>query len=297
MALFFNVSLRAFLTVLTAHLLVYFLIGALPEIGVAVLGIGAAQENALVEFAKQTELPNSYPDSLRRILSLDLGNSLSGVPVVEVLQESVLHSLPVFGISLTIVVAACATALRFPGLFVGKTVNHISEFFTFLPGYVPALVITAVFAPLGITVFANESFQGVIVAGFVVSIMPTALALNTIVSTLNYERRMPYAQTMRAIGKSETSVLRSLSRASLIQLSAIADKVITLQFAVIVFSEVIFSMPGFGSTLLLAAQRTDVNVLIAFVVVIAAVVSAARLFGTLIANILDPRSQNRSSVL
>lgn len=286
-----RVGLRAAATVFVAHALVYALIGALPQTGIAILGLGAAQESALSRYAETADAPESYLEALARFFTMDFGRSLDGVAVSALLVQSVLTSLPVLGLSLAITAAAVILALARPRLFAPALVRGGFEFLTFLPAFVPAFVILAATVSLGQTMLAAEGWQRWALASLSVSVMPTALALITIRDGFDHELSMSYTRTLHALGLPEGRILANLRKAVVIQLAAIADKIVTLQIAVLIFTEVIFSMPGFGSALLLAARRTDINTLIAFVVAISATVSTARLLGTLVVARINPRQR------
>lgn len=284
-------GLRAVATVFVAHAFIYALVGALPRTGIAVLGLSAAQESSLSHFLATTDPPESYLEALARLITMEFGKSLDGVAVSTLMAQSTLTSLPVLGLSLGITATTTMLVLVWPHLLAPRVVRGGFEFLTFLPAFVPAFVILAVMVSLNQTTLATDGWQRTVIASLSVSVMPTSLALTTIRDGFDHEMSMGYTRTLRAMGLSRGRIVANLRKAVVIQIIAIADKIVTLQIAVLIFTEVIFAIPGFGNALLLAAQRTDINALIAFVVVISATVATARLLSTLVLARIDPRQR------
>lgn len=280
---------RAVVSVAIAHALAYWLVGWLPQVGISFLGLGAAQDSVLTGFAANTDVADSYLESVKRLVGLDLGKSLDGIPIQSVLTDSLWNSLPIFVISTAILTSATALAFALPRVLFTPMLKNAFEFLTFLPAFVPAFLLLVATVAFGETALANDSWQRWFMAGVCVAIVPTSFALSVMRDGFDRELAMPYTMMLRAIGMTERRVISSLRKTVALQLAYSFEKIITLQITVLIFTEIVFAMPGFGSTLLLGAQRTDANTIIAFVLVVSAIISTARFIGSFVNDHFDPR--------
>lgn len=253
------------------------------------LGYGAVQQGALENFGRNLDQPSSYLDSLLRILSFDLGKSIDGVPVKSVLANSVLLSGTTFIAGLFVVVIIISAGMYFPKIIKTNYMQRALEFLAFLPGFVPAFLIFAFLVTINHLEFLNNGLTQKVFIGISSIVMPTAFSLVTILGVLQRESRMPYVRALRGLGASEAAVMNAIRRAAVIQVVGIFDKVIIQYLSVQIFAEIVFSAPGFGTVLLLSAQRTDVNMIIPLVIVISLVIVVSRILMELAINFLDPR--------
>lgn len=284
-------------TVIVAHWLAYFLVGALPDLGLAMLGISAVQEGALTEFTAKMDLPAGYFDSASRMLHLKLGQNLDGVPVNDVLWASITDSAIPFAISLSAVLIVISVFAAFPQLLLNPVVEAGSEFLTFVPAYVPSFIVLAVTGALNWIVYSDGTGVESLIIGVSASIMPCAFVVSTMSNAIVGEMRLPYVRTLHALGLSKSTILKNVKKAALIRLFHVIDKLMLIQMTVLIFSEIVFSVSGVGTMLLLAGQRTDVNTLIPSIVFIAILISLTRMLGMLLVAVTDPRQPNDGSVL
>jgi ABC-type dipeptide/oligopeptide/nickel transport system permease component len=287
-AVFGHVIFRPTCTVLGAHALAYALLRFLPEIGIAIFGIGAADPAVLERFSAQADAVHSYPDALLRLLKWNFGSTLDGVQVSTALQWSIGHSAPLIGIGLGWTALICCTMLCRPTFLRRPTVRSVTEFFSFLPAFVPAFVAFSVALFANTVALITPGWAQTVWLGCFSSVVPTCFALSTISAAFDVELRKPYLTTLRAFGWPETKINATIRNALLMELLPVIEKIATLQIATIIFLEVVFSYPGFGSSLLLATQRTDVNMVLGSTVAIAVAVAAVRILANGCAMILRP---------
>lgn len=267
------------MTVLIAHAFCFLLIGALPKTGIALLGIGAAEQTALSHFSTRIDIPTSYGDALFRLLVWDFGKTLDGATVTSTLETGMWQSFPLMLVSFGMIALSGASALF--GLTVGQAfvVRETLRLSTFLPAFLPGFILLAFSASGGGQYLYDDGLLRIVVLGALIGFMPSCLAIVTIQNAYDTELSQPYVQVLRAFGYSTRQVYAGIRKAVLLYILAGWEKLFTMQIAILIFTEAIFSQPGFGNLILLAAQRTDVNLLLAGVVVISIYISLIRLIG------------------
>ena len=274
---------------LIAHGAAFLLIAYLPRTGIAMLGIAAADPAVLERYVGALDIPRSYPEAIARLLSLDFGRTLDGAPVAAALGTALLHTLPLLTLSLALVAGVIALTLFRPRLFSGETIRSTLEFITFLPAFLPAFLLFALAVAVGVTAVFGQSWAAVLILGGTASLSPAAMAAAIILNGFRIERGQRYVQFLRACGAGEADIDRNLRRAVFLYSVSSWEKLFTLQIAIILFTETVFSYPGFGSLLVQALQRTDVNVLLATVAGLSLAVAVIRFAGNLAFLALEPR--------
>jgi ABC-type dipeptide/oligopeptide/nickel transport system permease component len=282
---------RALSTVLIAHAVAFALVGLLPKTGIAVLGIGAADPAVLVHYYDQLEVPRSYHEALCDLVAWNFGKTLDQVSAAKTMEAAIAHSLPLLLVSNVLLAAATGAAFFWPSVFMGAYRRRLFEFLTFVPAYLPGFLVLAVAVTTGSVLIFEESLWRELCLGLCIGAMPSCLSVTTIGNAYAIECTQRYVQFMRACGYNETGIAAVVRKAVLLYWLPISEKIFNLQLAVLIFTEGIFSHPGFGSMLLLAVQRTDVNLILASVIIISLSVTLVRLICGIALSLLDPRHE------
>jgi ABC-type dipeptide/oligopeptide/nickel transport system permease component len=273
---------KAVATVLLAHCMAYVLVGALPKAGVAILGIGAADSDALKRFQMEVDAPRTYIEAFYRLVSFDFGRSMDGTSVTTVVATALKGSMPLLVVSGTIIALTMAVTLMRPRHLMHSVVQQTSEFLAFIPAYLFGFVALAVSVAGGSVVLFVDSLWRDLVLGIAIGLGPACLALSTVCRIYSIEADKQYVTFMRACGFDDDRIYRNLRKAGLGYAIPSWEKLFSLQLSVLIFTEAVFSYPGFGSMLLRAIQRSDLNMILASVTLISALVVAVRTCGAVV---------------
>ena len=305
---------RLVLSLITLWLLatiVFVIANVLPNnVGRTILGPFAPQESVDALNAKlgtDDPLPEQYIRALRNLITFDFGNSFqSGRPVLPLIVAAIGRSglLAAYALLLTIPIAIAA------GLFAGRrrdrpadraivlaglTLSSIPEFVigTFL---VVVVGVQLRLLPVLATPPPNASIADL--ARFLA--MP-ALAMALVY--FGYIARMTRAGTIDVLESDyiRTATMKGLTtgqtmrrhvlRNALVPTVAVIGVQIGYLFGGIIGVEKIFNYNGMGQLMLFAAQRKDIPVLQAGVIVIGIVYMAATLAADLIIAWMNPRAR------
>lgn len=258
-----GLALRSALAILLAYSLGYGLVCALPDVGAGLLGINAADSELVADFLRNAQVPENYLDALTRFSNLHFGVTLDRLDVLTEVGRALCFSLPLYLVSICFV---CCGALA--GILAGgKEERNLDWWLTlgaFFPAYVPAFVVAGV-AP-GISGWAAlQSPSGTIFTGFVVGFGPAILAANLCRASLNEIVREPYALLLEIYGYGKYQKLALLVPTVLRQVMPSMAKIATSVMVIQIFVESTFGLPGIGMSLIHAMQRSDVNLLLAYI--------------------------------
>jgi peptide/nickel transport system permease protein len=303
---------RLVLSLITLWLLatlVFVITNVLPtDVGRTILGPFAPQENvdALNErLGTNDPLPEQYVRAMRNLVTLDFGNSFqSGKPVMPLILSAIGRSgvLAAFALALTIPVAIIA------GLYAGRRRDRPSDraivlfglTFSSIPEFViGTFLVVVVGVQLGLLpVLATPPPNAgpLELARFL--LMP---ALAMAIVYFGYIARMTRAgtidvlesdyirtATMKGLTTGQT-IRRHVLRNALVPTVAVIGVQIGYLFGGIIGVEKIFNYNGMGQMMLFAAQRKDIPVLSAGVIVIGIVYMLATLAADLIIAWMNPR--------
>lgn len=282
---------KAIATVFIAHFTAYTLVAFLPTTGIVILGIGAADPNVLENYRAQFDIPDSYQKAFIQLISWDFGKTLDGVSVSSTLYTGLAQSMPILAISFSLIITAILFALFWPRVISGNITRGLLEFATFLPAFLPAFLLFILVVLSGTVLILQQSLLTVAILGICVGFTPCCLAILTIHNGFQLENTERYVHFMRACGFGKNDIYRNTRKAVLLYSISSWEKLLTLQIAVLIFTEAVFSYPGFGSALVRALQRTDVNLLLASIVSISIAVATLRVIGTLTYILLEPRDK------
>jgi peptide/nickel transport system permease protein len=303
---------RLVLSLITLWLLatlVFIITNILPNnIGRTILGPFAPQESVDALNAKLgTDAPVfvQYVRAMKSLVTLDWGNSFqSGKPVLPLIVGAIGRSglLAAYALLLTIPVAILA------GLFAGRRRDRPSDraivlfglTFSSIPEFVIATFLVVVlgvsFHLLPVLAKPPPKASPIEVAGFL--LMP---ALAMAIVYFGYIARMTRAgtidvlesdyirtATMKGLTTAQT-IRRHVLRNALVPTVAVIGVQIGYLFGGIIGVEKIFNYDGMGQMMLFAAQRKDIPVLTAGVIVIGIVYMLATLGADLIIAWMNPR--------
>jgi len=303
---------RLLLSIITLWLLVtivFVITNMLPaDVGRTILGPFAPQ--ASVDALNQrlgTDRPLivQYLDQLRRVVTLDFGNSFASQrPVLPQILDAVGRSAKLAGLALLITIPISIVAGLYAGrrrdrkadraiVLAGVTSSSIPEFIT---GTILVVVVGVQLQLL--PVLATPPKDADIPTQIRYLLMPaTAMAI----VYFGYIARMTRAGTIDVLGSDyvRTAAMKGLTtgqtmrhhvlRNALIPTVAVIAVQIGYLFGGIIAVEKIFNYNGMGATMLFAAQQKDLPMLTAGVIVIGIVYMLATLASDLITAWMNPR--------
>jgi peptide/nickel transport system permease protein len=305
---------RLVLSLITLWLLasiVFIIANVLPnDVGRTILGPFAPQESvdALNErLGTNDPLPEQYIRAMRNLVTFDFGNSFQNrTPVVPTILAAIVRSgiLALYALLLTIPVAIIA------GLYAGRHRDRPSDRGIVLAGVtmssIPEFVVGTVL---------------VVVVGVQLGLLPvlatpppkagplevlrylTMPALAMAIVYFGYIARMTRAGTIEVLESdyirtatmkgltTQQTMRRHVLRNALVPTVAVIGVQIGYLFGGIIGVEKIFNYNGMGQLMLLAAQRKDIPMLTAGVIVIGIVYMLATLIADLIIAWMNPRAR------
>jgi peptide/nickel transport system permease protein len=308
---------RLVLSLITLWLLatiVFVIANVLPnDVGRTILGPFAPQESVDAHNEKlgtNDPLPEQYVRALRNLVTFDFGNSFqSGRPVIPLIVAAIGRSglLAAYALLLTIPIAIAA------GLFAGRRRDRPADRAIVLAGLtlssIPEFVIgTFLVVVVGVQlrllpVLATPPPNASIVDLARFLAMP---ALAMAIVYFGYIARMTRAGTIEVLESDyiRTATMKGLTtgqtmrrhvlRNALVPTVAVIGVQIGYLFGGIIGVEKIFNYNGMGQLMLFAAQRKDIPVLTAGVIVIGIVYMAATLAADLIIAWMNPRARAES---
>jgi len=306
------ISRRLLLSLLTLWLLatiVFFIANVLPnDVGRTILGPFAPQESvdALNQrLGTDRPLVVRYVDSMLGIVTLDFGNSyVTDQPVLPQLLDAIGRSAKLAGLALFITIPLAVTAGIYAArkrdrpvdrgiVLLGVTSASIPEFVT---GTILVIVVGVQLKLL--PVLATPPANADIPTQIRYLLMPaTAMAI----VYFGYIARMTRAGTIEVLQSDYTrtaamkgltanqTMRRHVLRNALIPTVAVIAVQIGYLFGGIIAVEKIFNYNGMGQTMLFAAQRKDLPMLTAGVLVIGIVYMVATLIADLTIAWMNPR--------
>jgi peptide/nickel transport system permease protein len=307
-------SRRLVLSLITLWLLatlVFVITNVLPtDIGRTIAGPFAPQEtvDAINErLGTDDPLIEQYVRAMRSLVTFDFGNSFqSGKPVMPIILSALGRSaiLAIYALALTIPVAILA------GLYAGRRRDRSSDraivlfglTFSSIPEFViGTLLVVVVGVQLGLLpVLATPPPNASLLETARYLLMP---ALAMAIVYFGYIARMTRAGTIEVLESDyiRTATMKGLTtrqmmrrhvlRNALVPTVAVIGVQIGYLFGGIIGVEKIFNYNGMGQTMLFAAQRKDIPVLTAGVIVIGLVYMLATLVADLIIAWMNPRAR------
>jgi len=306
------IARRLLLSLLTLYLLasiVFIIVNVLPnDVGRTILGPFAPQESvdALNErLGTNRPILIRYVESIVGVFTLDFGESfVNGRPVLPQLSEAIVRSAKLAGLALAITIPTAIAAGLYAArrrdrksdraiVLLGVTSSSIPEFVT------GTILVVVVGVQLGLLpVLANAPRNADALTQIRYLLMP---ALAMAIVYFGYIARMTRAGTIDVLQsdytrtatmkglKTEQVMRRHVLRNALIPTVAVIAVQIGYLFGGIIAVERIFAYPGMGQTMLFAAQRKDIPMLTAGVIIVGIVYMLATLVADLVIAWMNPR--------
>jgi peptide/nickel transport system permease protein len=306
------IARRLLLSLITLWLLatiVFVIANVLPnDVGRTILGPFAPQESvdALNErLGTNRPIAVRYVDSLRRIVTLDFGDSfVTGQPVLPQLAGAIGRSAKLAGLALLITIPLSILAGLFAArrrdrpidraiVLLGVTSSSIPEFVT---GTILVVIVGVQFRLL--PVLATPPATADVPTQIRYLLMP---AIAMAVVYFGYIARMTRAGTIEVLQSDyiRTAAMKGLTTAqtmrrhvlrnALVPTVAVIAVQIGYLFGGIIAVEKIFNYNGMGQTMLMAAQRKDIPMLTAGAIVIGIVYMVATLVADMVMAWMNPR--------
>ena len=275
----FRAAVAAVAAVFATHALAYHLIALLPAAATRMAGLLGGHEP--VVSALQNRLgQRTYLESLTGFLTGDFGSSVHGVAVLSDLARQLGDTGPrlMAGALLVGLAALAATALAPPR----PRPTPVLDLLCLMPPYLHAFV--ALVALLALQVGVGPAVGG---AAWWAAVLSAAVAPAALVAA-QARRRMSealsadHATFARSMGLGERDLRRLLRREVWVEIAPSVERVLLWLFLSMLFSEIVLSLPGVGSSFAVALRNSDVNMLLAQIGAIAILSNSARIVATIV---------------
>ena len=289
--------------------IVFLIVNVIPgDVGRRVLGPFALKED-VARFNHQigTDRPllNQYFSSIRRVFTLDFGNSyVSGDLVRKIVYPALFRSgklaLLAFVITIPVSIAAGIFAARRQDKVSDRVVVNTGLATSSIPEFVTAAVLMSIFCvhwKLG-KVFADPPSGTSVIGQFRYLLLP---ALAMVIAYFGYIARMSragvinglqsdYARTATMKGLSKAQVMRKhILRNALAPTITVISVQIGYLFGGIIGVEKVFNYHGLGSTMLSAVISKDIPVLQGAVLLVGIIYMISTLLADVLIAFLNPR--------
>ncbi|MEA2578682.1 MAG: peptide/nickel transport system permease protein [Chloroflexota bacterium] len=306
------IARRLLLSLLTLWLLasiVFIIVNVLPnDVGRTILGPFAPQESVDAfneKLGTNRPILVRYVDSIVGVFTLDFGDSfVNGKPVLPQLADAIGRSAKLAGLALLITIPVAIAAGLFAArrrdrpadraiVLLGVTSSSIPEFVT---GTILVVVVGVQLKLLPVLANAPRDADAITQVRYL--LMP---ALAMAIVYFGYIARMTRAGTIEVLQSDYTrtatmkglttgqTLRRHVLRNALIPTVAVIAVQIGYLFGGIIAVERIFAYPGMGQTMLFSAQRKDIPMLTAGVIIVGIVYMVATLIADLIIAWMNPR--------
>jgi peptide/nickel transport system permease protein len=306
------IARRLLLSLLTLWLLasiVFIIVNVLPnDVGRTILGPFAPQESVDAfneKLGTNRPILVRYVDSIVGVFTLDFGDSfVNGKPVLPQLADAIGRSAKLAGLALLITIPVAIAAGLFAArrrdrpadraiVLLGVTSSSIPEFVT---GTILVVVVGVQLKLLPVLANAPRNADAMTQIRYL--LMP---ALAMAIVYFGYIARMTRAGTIEVLQSDYTrtatmkglttgqTLRRHVLRNALIPTVAVIAVQIGYLFGGIIAVERIFAYPGMGQTMLFSAQRKDIPMLTAGVIIVGLVYMIATLIADLIIAWMNPR--------
>ena len=289
--------------------IVFLIVNVIPgDVGRRVLGPFALKED-VARFNHQigTDRPllNQYFSSIRRVFTLDFGNSyVSGDLVRKIVYPALFRSgklaLLAFVITIPVSIAAGIFAARRQDKVSDRVVVNTGLATSSIPEFVTAAVLMSIFCvhwKLG-KVFADPPSGTSVIGQFRYLLLP---ALAMVIAYFGYIARMSRAGVINGLQSdyARTATMKGLSKAQVMRKHILRNAlaptitVISVQvgylFGGIIGVEKVFNYHGLGSTMLSAVISKDIPVLQGAVLLVGIIYMISTLLADVLIAFLNPR--------
>lgn len=270
-----NAFIWLFITVAGAHLLAYGVVQVLPSRAVAVLGFQSAQVQAREGLERAAPL-RSYDRVVADLARGELGTTLDGTPVADELATGIEASVPRLA-GAALLVAAIVLVVALLPLAMLRPVSRVSAFLAFFPPFVAPFLMLWVAIVLSRAIPSAGLDLMPWLAGLAVALPALAFASAQAAAITERNLGMPFAVTIRAVGATPFRLRVRLLHHLLLEMAPTLEKLAIGLVTALLFAESVFGMSGLGSLTLRAIRRTDVDLILALVMMSAFLVASLRI--------------------
>jgi peptide/nickel transport system permease protein len=277
--LFLKNILLFLIAIVGTHGLAFLLIQILPTTAEIMLGFYGIQHDVLVELSKLTT-PRSYPEMLSGLAILDFGVSADGVSVSSELSRHFLFSLPRLGLALFFAAVAALVASSIAGRLQQGVLPTLS-YILFFPLYGIPFFLFVLLLAIGARIYSG-SITAWFACTVAIAIPPSALLASQAYASTKNHLESQHAINFLSMGISPSRLRHLLMRNLVYEIVPTFEKVMTGAVTGLMFSELVFGMPGMGALAIRAIRRADIELLLGVVVVFASLICLARLFSVVV---------------
>ncbi|MEU0939892.1 MULTISPECIES: ABC transporter permease [unclassified Embleya] len=304
---FLLARLLQLMLVLLAVTLVVFVLTQVAPGDAARLRLGPrASDEAVSELRHQLgldrSLPHQYLAYLNRVLHGDLGTSIDGRSVTDVIGQGIGDTLWLLLGTLVLAVSAALVLAWTAAWFRDRFIDHAIRLGILLALFLPAfwvgfLLIRLVAMPTGwfpvsgLGSDPTELVESLVLPSVTGAVILTPVLVRSLRSSLIDVLDSEYIAVARSLGVGGSAlIVRHVLRNALGPvLTLLALNVGYLFFGVVIL-EATFDIPGLGSALVDASAKRDVYVVQGITLVFATGVVVANVLGETIVSLLDPRT-------
>jgi ABC-type dipeptide/oligopeptide/nickel transport system permease component len=257
--------------VIAAHALAFLMLGGLPEPAITALGIQSGNAAARAAF-EQTHLTRSYAQTLWDLASGNLGTTLDGVPVLNELMQSLQSSLP----RLALAIAMLAIGTIMVAFANRDRLKAIAEGFRFL-AFLPPFAAPFLALPVLLMISSTHTMIATMASSVCITLPALAILCSQTAEVTQRNLSAPFAVNIRATGASNARLRVRLLRSLFVELLPTMEKIVSGLLVSLIFVEPVLGLDGFGTLAIRAIRRSDPDMVLALVLVVAITVNSARI--------------------
>ena len=255
-------------TVLVSHAIAFGLMRILPDAAVIALGLDSNNQEAVAAF-RQAHKQRSYPETVLAAAGADLGLTLDGVPVRDELRSALVASVPRYLVAFALVMLS-AFALPIGLRDTRSLQGGLGSFLSFLPPYVPPFVALGLVSVLTFSFATPVGPAGTEILLALTLAMPAAsLAVTQASLVMARLLQTDHARTVLSLGATDLQVRFMLAANLAYEMMPSLQKLAVALFGVLLFVEPIFGLQGVGTVAMRAVRRSDTDLLLGVVLVLA----------------------------
>lgn len=257
--------------VIAAHALTFLMLGGLPEPAIAALGIQSGNDAARAAF-EQSHLTRSYVQTLWDLASGNLGTTLDGVPVLNELTQGLQSSLP----RLALAIAVLAIGTMMTAFASRDRLKAVVEGFRFL-AFLPPFAAPFLALPVLLMAASAHTMIGTMASSICIALPAMAILCSQTAEVTQRNLSAPFAVNIRSTGASNARLRVRLLRSLFVELLPTMEKIVSGLLVSLIFVEPVLGLDGFGTLAIRAIRRSDPDMVLALVLVVAITVNIARI--------------------
>ena len=267
-----------------------------------------AKDNYIESIKIRKGFLSGYLSSMRRLFTLDWGNTLSGESIRNVVASSFPVSLSLsvwsFILSFPLSLFLSIRAVRREG-FSALFLALLSALLLLFPSFLSSVILILVFSstlnifPVAGYISLGEGLwahlRSIILPSLALSLLNMSFMLRIFRETLDANMRKPFVNYARAKGVREKSlVVREALKPSLpVIISTTAQSVVSF-FASSTVVETVFALPGMGRALVRSAQSRDYSLSFVLVMVDVTVICLVLSVSKILISCIDRRGEREN---